>query len=92
MIVSFSLFQRITGLDPAFIGSDSLQSRYARFVDIIHTDPNGFGTRNNYGHVDFWPNHGHMVQPGCPSSGLRARRRYNEFEVKQNRDMRNATC
>ncbi|KAG4068474.1 hypothetical protein HA402_004815 [Bradysia odoriphaga] len=57
---------RITGLDPAFIADDFLQWRYARFVDIIHTDPNLAGTKKNTGHVDFWPNKGDSVQPGCP--------------------------
>ncbi|XP_037030961.1 lipase member H-A-like [Bradysia coprophila] len=60
------IIDRITGLDPAIIGNDFLQWRYARFVDIIHTDVNGFGTKRNTGHVDFWPNNGVAVQPGCP--------------------------
>ncbi|KAG4068612.1 hypothetical protein HA402_004953 [Bradysia odoriphaga] len=62
------IIDRITGLDPAIIGNDFLHGRYARFVDIIHTDANGFGNRRNTGHVDFWPNNGVAVQPGCPSS------------------------
>ncbi|XP_037030962.1 lipase member H-like [Bradysia coprophila] len=58
--------ERITGLDPASTADDFLQWRYARFVDIIHTDANGAGTNKNTGHVDFWPNNGVAVQPGCP--------------------------
>ncbi|XP_077981911.1 inactive pancreatic lipase-related protein 1-like [Glandiceps talaboti] len=66
---------RITGLDPAepyFKETHPivrLDPRDAKFVDIIHTDAEalitwGFGIREAIGHVDFYPNGGH-VQPGC---------------------------
>lgn len=61
------LIIRITGLDPANLYFDILNWRHARFVDIIHTDAGRFGTTQNSGHVDFWPNRiGFGVQPGCP--------------------------
>ncbi|CAB3223419.1 unnamed protein product [Arctia plantaginis] len=64
----------ITGLDPAGIGFDSkfpeekLSPKSARFVDIIHSDPNKYGTIRSLGTVDFWPNYrsvGRVIQPGC---------------------------
>lgn len=73
---------RITGLDPAgpaFEGTDSevrLDSSDADFVDVIHTDSDslintdlqpGFGTKQQMGDIDFYPNHGNN-QPGCANS------------------------
>ncbi|RVE49664.1 hypothetical protein evm_005721 [Chilo suppressalis] len=67
---------RITGLDPAralFEGSLALGSGLdrtcARFVDIIHSDPGGYGTSAATGTVDFWPNYAGSgtTQPGCPN-------------------------
>ncbi|KAI4501833.1 hypothetical protein M0802_003168 [Mischocyttarus mexicanus] len=60
---------RITGLDPAgplfnIIGS-RLTSAKARFVDIIHTDYGFYGISKTTGTVDFFPNGGHRLQPGC---------------------------
>lgn len=57
--------KRITGLDPAVDAVDFLQWRYANFVDIIHTDAYVLGTNLNTGHVDYWPNGGTAIQPGC---------------------------
>ncbi|KAJ8730967.1 hypothetical protein PYW08_002380 [Mythimna loreyi] len=66
---------RITGLDPAralFDGPFSVQSSLdrtcAKFVDIIHTDPGGYGSSMSTGTVDIWPNYngGSGTQPGCP--------------------------
>ncbi|XP_075974634.1 lipase member I-like [Anticarsia gemmatalis] len=66
---------RITGLDPAralFEGVLALQSGLdrtcARFVDIIHTDPGGYGMSTAAGTVDIWPNFARNggTQPGCP--------------------------
>ncbi|KAJ0175526.1 hypothetical protein K1T71_008685 [Dendrolimus kikuchii] len=65
---------RITGLDPAralFEGSFAVQSGLdrtcARFVDIIHSDPGGYGTSVSTGTVDIWPNYTgkKATQPGC---------------------------
>lgn len=66
---------QITGLDPAdpyFQGTDvrvRLDPSDADFVDVIHTDGSsilqlGFGTMQQMGHVDFYPNGG-AHQPGC---------------------------
>lgn len=63
------------GLDPAdpyFQGTDvrvRLDPSDAAFVDVIHTDGSsilqlGFGTMQQMGHVDFYPNGG-VHQPGC---------------------------
>ncbi|KAL4715470.1 hypothetical protein ACJJTC_009096 [Scirpophaga incertulas] len=66
---------RITGLDPAramFEGSLAVQNGLdrtcARFVDIVHSDPGGYGTSSATGTVDFWPNYAGtgVTQPGCP--------------------------
>lgn len=37
----------------------------AEFVDVIHTDGGVFGFPVALGHVDFFPNGGIPVQPGC---------------------------
>ncbi|KAJ8730736.1 hypothetical protein PYW08_002149 [Mythimna loreyi] len=64
----------ITGLDPAGIIFDGkapferLSPKSAGFVDVIHSDPNRYGSKKNMGTVDFWPNFrniGPVVQPGC---------------------------
>ncbi|XP_064607037.1 pancreatic lipase-related protein 2-like [Liolophura sinensis] len=68
---------RITGLDPAgplFEETDKavrLDPSDAIFVDVIHSDgipviDLGFGTQQELGHLDFYPNGG-TQQPGCPS-------------------------
>jgi len=74
-----SLFDRVTGLDPAGPGfakcSDNLHidKDSADCVDIIHTDGTfkghllpviNFGTLSQWGHMDFYPNSG-QKQPGC---------------------------
>ncbi|XP_036149306.1 pancreatic triacylglycerol lipase-like [Monomorium pharaonis] len=62
---------RITGLDPAGplfnIVHDSLSSSDAAFVDIIHTDFGFYGVAKTTGTIDFFPNGGSRIQPGCPS-------------------------
>ncbi|XP_037975234.2 pancreatic triacylglycerol lipase [Plutella xylostella] len=67
---------RITGLDPAralFEGTLTVQAGLdrtcAKFVDIVHSDPGGYGTSLPAGTVDFWPNYSGPggVQPGCPA-------------------------
>ncbi|XP_026315702.1 phospholipase A1-like [Hyposmocoma kahamanoa] len=70
---------RITGLDPAralFEGSFAVQSGLdrtcAKFVDIIHSDPGGYGTSQPAGTVDIWPNFAGtgVSQPGCPEGSF----------------------
>lgn len=63
---------RITGLDPAFpafypsIAAKPINKNDAIFVDIIHTDAWIYGAPKSTGTVDFWPNGGSTLQPGCP--------------------------
>lgn len=35
-------------------------------VDVIHTDAGLYGAPRSTGTVDFWPNSGKTLQPGCP--------------------------
>lgn len=64
---------RITGLDAAkplyegFIvtARKKLSKGDAKMVDVIHTDAGRFGCEKNLGTVDFFPNGGAAVQPGC---------------------------
>ncbi|CAG9564563.1 unnamed protein product [Danaus chrysippus] len=62
---------RITGLDPAYPGygfggkNAHLAKGDALFVDIIHTNPGLFGFPTPIGDVDFYPNPGLWIQPGC---------------------------
>lgn len=57
------------GLDPAGPGYDALNiglnKSCAQFVQILHTEPNNFGTSYLRGHVDFWANNRSSLQPGC---------------------------
>ncbi|XP_067009578.2 pancreatic triacylglycerol lipase [Anabrus simplex] len=61
----------ITGLDPAapLFGSESLANRLdstdAKFVQVIHTCAGLLGWKDPMGHVDFYPNKGEPIQPGC---------------------------
>uniref|UniRef100_A0A1B0BVR0 Lipase domain-containing protein n=1 Tax=Glossina palpalis gambiensis TaxID=67801 RepID=A0A1B0BVR0_9MUSC len=63
--------KRITGLDPALpLFDDNSSNRRlkpadAYFVDVIHTDGGILGNPEAMGHVDFYPNGGHALQPGC---------------------------
>lgn len=68
------MYFRITGLDPASLSFESrplptrLHAGSARFVDIVHSDPNKYGYKRSHGTVDFWPNYnirGPVRQPGC---------------------------
>lgn len=64
---------RITALDPAApifdlvaMGpTNRLSKRDATFVDVIHTDGGMLGFNYPIGTVDFFPNGGTAVQPGC---------------------------
>ncbi|XP_059048668.1 phospholipase A1 member A [Achroia grisella] len=62
---------RITGLDPAYPGysltnsNDHLARGDATFVDVLHTNPGVLGFPQPIGDVDFYPNFGTWIQPGC---------------------------
>ncbi|XP_023246559.1 pancreatic triacylglycerol lipase-like [Copidosoma floridanum] len=63
---------RVTGLDPALPGfhllamdKGRLDPTDAQFVDIIHSCGGVLGFLKPLGHVDFYPNAGVAVQPGC---------------------------
>lgn len=64
--------RRITALDPAFppfypgLFFKPLNKKDADFVQIIHTDAWLYGAPVSTGTVDFWPNNGKTLQPGCP--------------------------
>lgn len=63
---------RITALDPALPGFTfedipNLSPEDADLVDVIHTDAGFFGFTRQNGHLDFWPNNGTRLQPGCPN-------------------------
>ncbi|CAG9785583.1 unnamed protein product [Diatraea saccharalis] len=65
--------KRLTALDPAFpafypdgVVMEHINSEDAEFVDVIHTDAGGYGAPVRTGTVDFWPNGGKSIQPGCP--------------------------
>jgi len=40
-------------------------------VDVIHTDAGLYGAPVTSGTVDFWPNGGRTLQPGCPPRNFR---------------------
>ncbi|NEU35082.1 hypothetical protein GN156_30960, partial [bacterium LRH843] len=61
---------RITELDPAdpLFPDDPkqrLERSQADFVDVIHTGGNLIGYYEAIGDVDFYPNGGTPIQPGC---------------------------
>lgn len=57
-------------MDPAFPpfypSTFHISSKDAAFVDVIHTDAWLYGAPVSTGTVDFWPNGGKTLQPGCP--------------------------
>lgn len=63
---------RLSALDPAFppfypaIGTTALSEKDATMVDVIHTDAWLYGAPVSTGTIDFWPNSGKTLQPGCP--------------------------
>jgi hypothetical protein len=63
---------RITCLDPAFplfypgLIAGHLSASDAEMVDVIHTSAWSYGAPVSTGSVDFWPNDGTSLQPGCP--------------------------
>ncbi|XP_026287533.2 pancreatic triacylglycerol lipase [Frankliniella occidentalis] len=63
--------KRISALDPALPGYQipnfpNLTRDDAVLVDVIHTDAGVYGYNKPCGHVDFFPNSGRRLQPGCP--------------------------
>lgn len=62
---------RITGLDPAYPGysvggqENHLTKGDAIFVDVLHSNPGILGFPQPIGDVDFYPNPGTWIQPGC---------------------------
>jgi len=62
---------RISGLDPALPLFDidqpenRLSTSDAELVDVIHTCGGILGFEKPLGHIDFFPNAGVPVQPGC---------------------------
>lgn len=58
-------------------------------VDVIHTDAWLYGAPVSTGTVDFWPNGGVTLQPGCPKrnykmlsdNGLKFKTMPNEFNI-----------
>lgn len=62
---------RITGLDPAMPKFDyaspegRLDTTDALFVDVIHSCAGTLGLKQSIGHIDFYPNNGEAIQPGC---------------------------
>ncbi|CAB3247441.1 unnamed protein product [Arctia plantaginis] len=70
-----NVITRITGLDPARALFEGVLAVYsgldrtcARLVDIVHSDPGGYGISSAAGTVDIWPNYSRngVTQPGCP--------------------------
>lgn len=67
---------RSQGLDVAAPGFEGLNvwpnKSHVRFLEVIHTasgnDParGSVGLKDNFGHVDLYPNGGVVPQPGCP--------------------------
>ncbi|XP_055918459.1 phospholipase A1 member A-like [Eupeodes corollae] len=66
------IVSRITPLDPSNEEAHDnfilpvIEKSFAKFVDVIHSDSGGVGTRKAMGHANFWPNNGIALQPGCP--------------------------
>ncbi|KAF6210236.1 hypothetical protein GE061_013340 [Apolygus lucorum] len=61
---------RVTGLDPAgpmYSMEDEIRisPNSADFVDVMHTARGIEGFNHEVGHVDFYPNDGVIIQPGC---------------------------
>ncbi|CAD7079409.1 unnamed protein product [Hermetia illucens] len=73
------VIKRLSALDPAFPGFypakvsivKPISKDDAEFVDVIHTDAWLYGAPSSTGTVDFWPNGGRTLQPGCPRRNFR---------------------
>lgn len=78
---------RITGLDPAFPMFylmklfTPLNKNDAEFVDVIHTDAWLYGAPFSTGTVDFWPNSGKTLQPGCPKRNYKPLTDNGQFDI-----------
>lgn len=65
--------KRISCLEPAFplfypaFFFKGISKSDAEFIDVIHSDGWIYGTPFSVGNVDFYPNGGTTLQPGCPS-------------------------
>ncbi|XP_050433657.1 lipase member H-A-like [Adelges cooleyi] len=62
-----NLVDRVTALDPAgplFEGSPRVNTRIAKFVDVVHTNINVLGYVDPIGTVDFYINNG-VIQTAC---------------------------
>lgn len=75
-------YNSISALDPAFPGFygpflKHITKDDAEFVDVIHTDAWIYGAPASTGTVDFWPNSGSALQPGCPT-------RHDIFQLDEN--------
>lgn len=53
------------GFEIITIQTKHLERNDAQFVDIIHTAGGLFGYMSSIGDVDFFPNGGVAIQPGC---------------------------
>lgn len=65
-----STIAKIIAMDPAGpLYSDlyRIEKTDANVVEVIHSDMGGFGYDGEIGTIDFYPNGGRAVQPGCPS-------------------------
>lgn len=68
---NYLLFFPLIGLDPAlplFLDSPTegrLDSSDAQFVDVIHSAGGYLGIYGPVGDIDFYPNGGIPIQPGC---------------------------
>lgn len=68
------MLPRISVLDPAFppfYPGSHISASDARMVDVIHTDAWLYGAPISTGTVDFWPNSGKTLQPGCPQRNFK---------------------
>lgn len=65
------LLKRLTALDPAgplfTLLEQPLAPTDAEAVIVIHTDRGFYGNNKDTGTVNFYPNDGCRIQPGCPS-------------------------
>ncbi|XP_055677551.1 vitellogenin-1-like [Lutzomyia longipalpis] len=87
------LLPRITGLDPARPCLNrcevpfKIQRGDAKFIDIIHTNPGGYGMADPIGDADFYVNEMSATMPGCSDyvcSHQRAYKYYAETVYPQN--------